>query len=81
MPKNEKYVSMSDKHDSLKLEPVHAPEHAVWPVLIVKPRSQLLHMSVRSLVQAAPVFGEPFGQVHTLAARDTHVRLVGRAPS
>ena len=72
---------MSVKRNSLRLEPLHAPEHTVWALLMVKPRLQLLHMSVRSLVQAAPILGEPFRQMHLLAAQDTHVRLVGRAPS
>ena len=66
---------MSAEHNSLKLEPLHAPEHAVWPELIVKPSLQLLHMDAPCLVQVAPVFGEPFGQVHMLAARDTQMCL------
>ena len=66
-------MSKSVKHNSPKLEPLHAPEHAVWPVLMVKPPLQLLHMAAPCLVQAAPVLGEPFGQLHILAARDTHM--------
>ena len=82
-PEHKKNISMSANHDFLKLKPMHAPEHSVCPVLMKKPALQLLHMSVRCLVQAAPVLGEPFEQRHMLAARDTHthVRVVRRAPS
>ena len=34
---------------------------------MVKPGSQLLHMAAPCLVQADPVLGEPFGQLHVLA--------------
>ena len=79
MPKQ--HTNMPANHISLKLKPMHAPEHSVCPVLMKKPALQLLHMSVRCLVQAAPVLGEPFGQLHLLAARDTRVRVVRRASS
>ena len=65
---------MSAKHNSQKLKTLHAPEHAVWSVLMVKPPLQLLHMAAPCLVQAAPVLREPFEQLHMLAARDTNTR-------
>ena len=57
-------------HNSLKLEALHAPEHAVWFESMVKPPLQLLHMAAPCFVQAAPVLGEPFGQLHLFAAQD-----------
>ena len=59
----------TDKHNYLKLEALHAPKHAVWPALMVKPSLQLLHMAAPCFVQAAPVLGEPFGQLHLFAAQ------------
>ena len=54
----------------------HAPEHSVCPASMVKPPLQLLHMAAPCLVQAAPIFGEPFGQLHMLAEkRHTHARV------
>ena len=38
---------------------------------MVNPALQLEHMVAPSLVQSAPVFGEPFGQLHTFAATNT----------
>ena len=67
---NTKNRGMSVKHYSLDLETLHAPEQAVWSGLMVKPPLQLLHMAAPCLVQAAPVFGEPFEQLHMLAAQD-----------
>ena len=52
-----------------ELEPINVPEHSVLPTLMVKPPLQLLHMAAPCLVQAAPVFGEPFEQLHMLAAQ------------
>ena len=45
----------------------HAPEHSVWPALMVNPTLQLSHMAAPCLVQEEPVLGEPFGQVQLLA--------------
>ena len=58
---------MPADHNSLKLEPMHAPEHSVWPVLMKNPTLQLLHMAAPCLVQEEPVLGVPFGQVQLLA--------------
>ena len=58
---------------SLSAAAYHPPEHLVWSVLMVKPALHVEHMTAPFLVQAAPVLGEPFGQLHILAARDTHM--------
>ena len=50
----------------------HTPEHLVWPVLMMKPTLQLLHIAAPDVVQSAPVLGEPFGQLHTLAGTHTY---------
>ena len=70
-------ISMSVKHNYLKLEPLYSPEQAVWFALIVKPPLQLLHMAAPCLVHARRVLGEPFGQLHMLAARDIHTYAPG----
>ena len=44
---------------------------------MAKPLLQLLHMAAPCLVQAAPVLGEPFGQLHMLAARDNMCAWLG----
>ena len=53
----------------------HTPEHFVWPVLMVKPPLQLLHMAAPCVVQSAPALGEPFGQLHMLADTHTHALM------
>ena len=63
-------MSKTVKHDFLKLKPIHVPEHSVLATLMVKPPLQLLHMAAPFLVHSGPVLGEPFGQLHMLAARD-----------
>ena len=49
----------------------HTPVHLVWPALALNPPLQLLHMAAPCLVQAAPVLGEPFEQLHLLAEGHT----------
>ena len=39
---------------------------------MVKPGLHVAHMAAPCLVQAAPVLGEPFWQLHTLAETHTH---------
>ena len=46
---------------------------------MVKPSLQLLHMAAPCVVQAAPVLGEPFGQLHMLAAQDACKHKYARA--
>ena len=46
----------------------HEP-HAVLSALRVHPTLQLLHMAAPFFVHPAPVWGEPFRQVHLFAVR------------
>ena len=59
-------------HVTQSQESIYPPEHLVWSVLMVKPALHVEHMAAPCLVQAAPVLGEPFGQLHTLADTHTH---------